>query len=167
MTSIRASHDPFRTAVKPVDAVAVETLVREAGVFSAEEIAIARELVDDNLARGSIASGYHFLFADGADGLDGYTAFGPIPGTDRRYELYWIAVRKAVQRSKLAQRLLRASEDEVQKMGGVMMIAETSTRPDYAPANKFYRAQGYALLADIPDWHADGDGLAIFGKRLA
>lgn len=52
-------------------------------------------------------------------------------------------------------------------MGGVIMIAETSTRPDYEPANRFYRAQSYKLLADIPDWHADGDGLAIYGKRLA
>jgi ribosomal protein S18 acetylase RimI-like enzyme len=157
----------FRTSVTSGDAAAVEAIVRAAGVFSEAEIAIARELVEDNLARGSIASGYHFLFADGADGLDGYTAFGPIPGTDRRYELYWISVRKEAQRAKLAARLLKASEDEVQNMGGVMMIAETSTRPDYAPANEFYRAQGYTLLADIPDWHADGDGLAIFGKRLS
>jgi GNAT superfamily N-acetyltransferase len=160
------SQDQFRTTVTPGDAAAVEAIVRSAGVFSEEEIAIARELVEDNLARGSIASGYHFLFSDGTDGLDGYTAFGPIPGTDRRYELYWIAVRKAAQRTKLAARLLKASEDEARQMGGVMMIAETSTRPDYAPAQKFYRAQSYALLADIPDWHADGDGLAIFGRRL-
>jgi hypothetical protein len=33
-------------------------------------------------------------------------------------------------------------------------------------ARRFYFAQGYALLAEIPDWHDDGDGLAIFGKRL-
>ena len=51
-------------------------------------------------------------------------------------------------------------------MGGVMMIAETSTRPDYAPARKFYLSQGYKLLAELPDWHDDGDGLAIYGKRL-
>jgi ribosomal protein S18 acetylase RimI-like enzyme len=161
-----ASISQFRTTVRPGDIAAVEAIVRAAGVFSEEEIAIARELVEDNLDRGSIASGYHFLFADGTNGLDGYTAFGPIPGTDRRCELYWIAVEKAAQRTKLAQRLLKASEDEVRNMGGVMMIAETSTRPDYMPAQKFYRSQGYALLADIPDWHADGDGLAIFGKRL-
>jgi ribosomal protein S18 acetylase RimI-like enzyme len=167
MTSIRPPLDDFRKTVKPGDAAAVEALARAAGVFSDEEIAIARELIEDNLARGSIASGYYFLFADGTDGLDGYTGYGPIPATDKRYELYWIAVRKSAQRSKLAARLLKASENEVRLMGGAMMIAETSTRPDYAPANKFYRAQGYSLLADIPDWHADGDGLAIFGKRLA
>jgi ribosomal protein S18 acetylase RimI-like enzyme len=165
MTSI-APQELFRTTPRAGDAAAVEEIVRATGVFSPDEIIIARELVEESLARGPLASGYYFLFADGPEGLDGYTCFGPIPGTDHRCELYWIAVRKAAQRSKLAARLLRASEEGVRKLGGVMMIAETSTRADYIPAYKFYYAQGYALLAEVPDWHADGDGLAIFGKRL-
>ncbi len=166
MASTSKSEIHFRFETKPDDAGAVDALVRASGVFSEAEIAVARELVEDNLARGSAASGYHFVFADGKDGLDGYTCFGPIPATDRRYELYWIAVGKTAQRTGLAARLLKASEERARAMGGVMMAAETSTRPDYAAAYKFYRAQGYALLAEIPDWHADGDGLAIFGKRL-
>jgi ribosomal protein S18 acetylase RimI-like enzyme len=166
-TSQPSAEHSFRHAPKAGDAAAVEALVRASGVFSEAEIAIARELVEDNLARGEAASGYQFIFADGADGLDGYTGFGPIPATDRRYELYWIAVRKSARRSGLAARLLHASEEQVRKMGGLMMAAETSTRPDYAAAYKFYHAQGYKLLAEIADWHADGDGLAIFGKRLA
>jgi GNAT superfamily N-acetyltransferase len=162
-----SAKDRFRLTARPEDADAVEALVRASTVFSDEEIGIARELVEDNLARGNLASGYHFIFADGADGLDGYTCFGRIPGTDGRYELYWIAVREEARRSKLAARLLRASEDAVCAMGGAMMIAETSTLPGYAAAHKFYLAQGYAPLAEIPDWHSDGDGLAIYGKRLA
>jgi GNAT superfamily N-acetyltransferase len=162
-----AHKEHFRAAVKPEDVAAVETLTRASGVFNEMEIRIARELVEENLARGSEASGYHFLFYDGNDGaLDGYACYGPIPATDRRYELYWIAVRKAVQRTKLAARLLKACEDEAREMGAAMLIAETSVRPDYMPANKFYGAQGYTLLGEISDWHADGDGLAIYGKRL-
>lgn len=168
MTSIDGAFPTkqFRVAARPVDADAVEALVRESGVFGAKEIAIARELVEEHLARGPAASGYHFMFADGSDGLDGYTCFGPIPGTDRRYELYWIAVRKKAQGTGLARRLLHATEEAVRTAGGVILIAETSTRADYAAARKFYETRGYRLLADIPDWHADGDGLAIFGKRL-
>ena len=162
-----ARKEHFRAAVKPEDAEMVEKLARASDVFNAGEIRIARELVEENLARGSEASGYHFLFEDGNDGqLEGYVCYGPIPATDRRYELYWIAVRKAVQRTKLAARLLKACEDEVREMGGAMLIAETSIRPDYVAANKFYLAQGYVLLGEIADWHADGDGLAIYGKRL-
>jgi GNAT superfamily N-acetyltransferase len=162
-----AHKERFRPAAKPEDAEMVETLVRATGVFSDAEIRIARELVEENLTRGSEASGYHFLFQDGNDGqLEGYACYGPIPATDRRYELYWIAVRKASQRTKLAARLLKACEEEAREMGGAMLIAETSIKPGYEAANKFYLAQGYALLGEISDWHADGDGLAIYGKRL-
>ena len=145
---------------------AVERLVRLTGVFNEGEVAIARELIEENLAKGSEASGYYFLFADSAQGVDGYTCFGPIAGTAGRWELYWIAVDPHAHRSGLGARLQAASEDAVRALGGVMMIAETSTRPDYGPARRFYLAQGYRLLAEIPDWHDDGDGLAIFGKRL-
>src|SRR5579862_8962341 len=57
----------FRAEPHSRDASAVESLVRESGVFSEAEVAIARELVEDNLARSASASGYHFLFADGPD----------------------------------------------------------------------------------------------------
>jgi len=167
MPSTAAHKEHFRAAVKPEDAQMVEALARASGVFNDMEIRIARELVEENLARGSEASGYHFLFFDGNDGaLDGYVCYGPIPATDRRFELYWIAVRKSVQRTKLAARLLKACEDEAREMGAKMLIAETSIKPDYEAANKFYLAQGYKLLGQIKDWHADGDDLGIYGKRL-
>lgn len=156
----------LRAAPRPADVDAVERLVRATGVFNESEIAIARELVAENLARGAEQSGYHFLFADGANGIEGYTCFGPIPGTVNRWELYWIAVDPRASRSGLGKRLQLASEDAVRAKGGVLLIAETSTRPDYAPARRFYLGQGYKLLAEIPDWHDEGDGLAIFGKRL-
>jgi len=157
----------FRTKTTPPDADAVERLVRETSVFSATEIAIARELVEENLAKGDDASGYRFLIDDdGEGGIAGYTCYGPISGTEARYELYWIAVGTAARGSGLAQRLLRATEDAVKNLGGPWLFAETSTRPDYAAARKFYTGNGYRQVAEIPDWHADGDGLAVFGKKL-
>jgi GNAT superfamily N-acetyltransferase len=156
----------FRDRPRAVDVAEVDRLVRLAGVFNDGEVAIARELIEESLAKGAEASGYHFLFADGSNGVDGYTCFGPIAGTAGRWELYWIAVDPHAHRSGLGKRLQAASEEAVRALGGVMMIAETSTRPDYSPARGFYLAQGYRLLAEIPDWHDDGDGLAIFGKRL-
>lgn len=156
----------FRPAPCLADVEAVERLVRLTEVFNEGEIAIARELVEDHLAKGAESSGYYFLFADGPEGVEGYTCFGPIPGTAGRWELYWIAVDPRGHRAGLGKRLQAASEEAVRAMGGVLMIAETSTRADYAPARGFYLAQGYKLLAEVPDWHDDGDGLAIFGKRL-
>jgi ribosomal protein S18 acetylase RimI-like enzyme len=158
--------EAFRSKPQPGDMDAVERLVTLTGVFNEGEVAIARELVEECLAKGEEASGYYFLFADGPDGVEGYTCFGHIPGTAGRWELYWIAVDPRTHRGGLGRRLQAASEDAVRAMGGVLMIAETSTRADYAPARGFYRSQGYTLLAEVPDWHDDGDGLAIFGKRL-
>jgi len=158
--------EAFRALPKPDDVDAVERLVRMTGVFNEGEIAIARELVADCLAKGEEASGYYFLFAEGPAGIEGYTCFGPIPGTAGRWELYWIAVDPEARRAGLGKRLQSASEEAVRAMGGVLLIAETSTRPDYAPARGFYLAQGYRLLAEIADWHDEGDGLAIYGKRL-
>lgn len=166
MLDSRNSPEHFRTQARPDDAAAVEQLVRSTGVFSEDEIAIARELVEENLAKGHEASGYRFIFVDGPRGIEGYACFGPISGTDRRFELYWIAVRASTQRARLGRRLLKATEDAVRELKGVYLFAETSTRSDYSPARKFYSAHGYNLLAEIPDWHADGDGLAIYGKRL-
>ncbi len=156
----------FRTQTRHGDARSVEELVRAARVFSTAEIAIARELVEENLAKGDGGSGYHFIIADGSDGIDGYTCFGPIAATAGRYELYWIAVREAGRRSRLGQRLLKATEDAVRAQGGVYLIAETSGLPGYEAARKFYRAQGYHVMGTIADWHADGDALEIYGKRL-
>ncbi len=157
---------PFREHTKREDIESVERVVRATGVFSVPEIAIARELVEENLVKGDVVSGYRFIIADGRDGIDGYTCYGPISGTERRYELYWIAVRPDTQGTGLARRLLKATEDAVRNLGGPWLFAETSTRSDYNPARRFYATHGYRLLAEIPDWHADGDGLAIYGKKL-
>src|SRR3954465_12829386 len=126
--------ESFRSKPRAGDVDAVDRRVRLTEVFNDGEVAIARELVEECLARGEEASGYYFLFADGPNGVEGYTCFGHIPGTAGRWELYWIAVDPRPYRGGLGRRLQAASEEAVRAMGGVMMIAETSTRADYAPA---------------------------------
>lgn len=156
----------FRRELTPDDEDAIEALVVRTGVFNGEEVGIARELVHDTRLNVPGAD-YLFLIADGENGIDGYTCYGRIPGTDERYELYWIAVDPSGHRHGLGRTLLGATEADVRRRGGKMLFAQTSTRADYKPANQFYRANGYLCMADVPDFHADGDGLAIYGKRLA
>ncbi len=141
-------------------------LVRSTEVFSGAEIDIAKDLVEAHLRRGGAASGYRFLFADGTHDLDGYVCFGPIPATDARFELYWIAVKPDTCRKGLGGELQNATEERVRSLGAKYLIAETSTTAAYAPARGFYRSMGYSHLADIPYWYSDTDGRAVFGKRL-
>jgi ribosomal protein S18 acetylase RimI-like enzyme len=155
---------PLRSELHEGDAEAVETLVAETGVFNREEIAVAKSLVSESLARAN--GEYRFLLADGANGLGGYVCYGPIPGTDRRHELYWIAVSPRSARRGLGRRLLEGCEDAVRAIGGTHIFAETSTLASYEPAHLLYLAAGYSLQASVPDYHADGDGMLIFAKRL-
>ena len=48
----------------PADLAAVRRLTEASGVFSAVEVELAVELLQERLARGLKASGYHFLFAE-------------------------------------------------------------------------------------------------------
>lgn len=155
----------FRSDLNASDEADIAALVTRTGVFNAEEVAIARDLVTETRAKTPGAD-YLFLIADGVTHVDGYTCYGRIPGTDNRYELYWIAVDPDSHRHGLGRALLEASECDVRRRGGTHLFAETSTRDDYAPARRFYTANGYVCYAEVPDFHADGDGLAIFGKRL-
>ena len=141
------------------------SIVERTGVFNPAEVAIARSLVEETRA-GAPGADYRFLFADGPDGLEGYTCYGPIPGTERRFELYWIAVDPVMRGLGLGHLLLTATEAAVRAAGGTHLFAHTSTRGDYAPARAFYAMNGYGQSANIADYYSDGDGMAIYGKRL-
>jgi GNAT superfamily N-acetyltransferase len=147
------------------DCAAVRALTSATGFFSDEEVTVAVELVEARLAQG-LASGYRFLFADGDDGLDGYVCYGPIALTQSSFDLYWIAVRPAAQRTGLGRRLMQAAEAEARALGATAMYVETSSRPQYEPTRAFYRRIGYRAAAELPDFYGPGDGQVIFAKRL-
>ena len=70
------------------------------------------------------------------------------------------------RRRGLGRRLQHAAEELARELDAVYLVAETSTLPAYAAARGFYLSGGFTLLAEVPDWHDDGDGMAIFRKRL-
>jgi len=153
----------FRRAVHPEDPAAVEALVRATGVFSASEIAVARDLVEERIAKGA-ASGYEFLFVEDEAGLLGYACWGPIPCTERSHDLYWIAVRPERQGGGVGKRILEAAEEEIARAGGMRIYVETSTRAAYDPTRAFYERCGYARAATFDDFYAEGDGKAVYLK---
>ncbi len=158
---------PLRLRDEPAedDRAAVGALTAATGFFSDEEVAVAVELVETRLAQG-LASGYRFLFADGDGGLDGYVCYGPIALTKSSFDLYWIAVRPAAQRTGLGRRLMEVAEAKALEVGASAMYVETSSRPQYAPTRAFYRRLGYMPAAELPDFYGPGDGQVIFAKQL-
>ncbi len=155
----------IRMELIPEDRQAVFELLTATGFFSAEEIAVALELVDDRL-RLKDQSHYRFLVAEEADQVAGFACWGPIPATLDAADLYWIAVTPQRQGGGLGRVLLKAAETEIRKQGRHRVYVETSTRPQYAPTRAFYLACGYELVAELPDYYAPGDGKAIFCKCL-
>ena len=158
----------LRSIPRDSDPAAVLAVVKATGFFSGEEEAIAVELVEEALAKGP-SSGYHFLFADasGQPGeILGYTCFGPIPGTQSSYDLYWIAVTPTGQGKGLGRRLLLATEEAARHIGATQMYADTSGQEKYAPTRAFYTRMGYQAEAVLRDYFAPGDDKILFSKAF-
>jgi ribosomal protein S18 acetylase RimI-like enzyme len=156
----------FRDVLKPEEDGVIRAITDSAGVFYPEEVDIAEELARENLDRGALESGYHFLVAELGGEVCGYTCFGPIPGARRRYDLYWIAVAENFKGGGVGRALMARSEAAILKSGGAKVYVETSSRPPYAPARAFYRRCGYHEDAVLKDYYDDGDDKVIFAKSL-
>jgi GNAT superfamily N-acetyltransferase len=155
----------WRATVQPSDCASVLSIVASSGFFTPEEVRIAGELVEERLAKGP-ASGYHFLFAEQARSVLGYTCFGPIPGTRSSFDLYWIAVRQERRGAGLGRKLLARSEEAMARMGGERVYVETSSRLLYAPTRVFYTSCGYRQEALLTDFYAPGDSKLMYVKVL-
>lgn len=155
----------FRDDVRPSDREVVREIITTSGFFSSDEVAIAVELVEARLAQG-LRSGYYFWFAEDANGVIGYTCFGPIPGTLVSYDLYWIAVQNQYRGQGIGTLLLRRSEETIAMLNGRRIYIETSSRALYASTHAFYDAQGYRQEALLEDYYAPGDSKLIYVKVI-
>jgi ribosomal protein S18 acetylase RimI-like enzyme len=132
-------------------------------VFRPTEVAIAVELLD-RAAAGD--DDYRFVGAFDGDDLVGYACWGPTPGTEGTFDLYWIAVDASRQGGGVGSQLLAHVERTLQAGGGRLIVVETSSRADYAPTRAFYERRGYARAATLPGYYAPGDNLVIYLKEL-
>ena len=131
-TDARLSPAPvtFRYELCPEDRQRVRQIVESTGFFSAAEVDVAVELVDERLAKGE-ASGYYFVFAEVDGRTVGYSCYGPIPATATSYELYWIAVDHDCQGRKFGRIPLDANAASVHPLVTVNRVpsAEPPSRP--------------------------------------
>lgn len=155
----------------------IREILNATDVFRDEEIAVAIELFDETFAghparapfdAGDGVADYEFVgsFADNGQ-LAGYVCYGATPGTDRTYDLYWIAVHPSAQGTGGGTRLLDEVERRLRERDARLLIIETSSRDAYEATRRFYRARGYDDVAHLSNFYAPGDDRVIFTKRLS
>lgn len=150
----------------PADTPALCDLARGTGVFKSLEIDTLAEVLD-GLFDGD-PEGHACVVLCGTDNAPvGFAYYAPAVMTDRGWYLYWIVVASERQGRGDGTRLLRHVEDAARAAGGRVLWAETSgSLPEYAATRRFYERAGYTRLATVPDYYADGDDQAIYGRRL-
>ena len=150
----------------PSDTNTLVALTAGTGFFKPLELDALREVLDDYHATNR-EQGHRAFAWEEAGIVLGYVYHAPTPMTDRSWHLYWIAVDATQQGRGLGGKLLTFVETDIRDRDGRLLIVETSTTPHYEPTRKFYLKYGYTLVGEVADFYADGDGMAVFTKRLA
>jgi ribosomal protein S18 acetylase RimI-like enzyme len=132
--------------------------------FTSAEKEIAREVIEDSLfARDD----YRLLLAGAENGeLLAFVCYGPIPMTERSFDLYWIATAPDRGRCGIASQLLAAMEAELGRAAGAVVYVDTSSTAGYARARAFYEKNGYLIVARLQDFYKTGDDRVIYRKEL-
>ncbi|MGC8896896.1 MAG: GNAT family N-acetyltransferase [Bacteroidota bacterium] len=151
---------------KQEDRPKIMNILKSVGVFSAEEIAVAEEVLDAYLEFHEESGYWIYSSVDEHGALKGYICVGPTAITQGTFDLYWIAVDPSWQSRGVGSELLSYAESQIREKGGRLIVIETSSQPTYEPTRRFYTNHGYSGLARIRDYYRIGDDLIIYGKYL-
>src|SRR4051812_37502762 len=155
----------------------IREILDATAVFRDDEVEVALELFDETFAAGPArapydpgdgVANYEFVGSFSREGqLVGYVCYGATPGTDRTYDLYWIAMHPAFQGEGGGSQLLDEVERRLRQREARLIVVETSSRVDYAATRHFYETHGYRSEASVSDFYAPGDDRVIYTKRFS
>jgi ribosomal protein S18 acetylase RimI-like enzyme len=151
--------------ITPADTETLITLTARTGYFKPVEIETLRDVLQEYHEKEHL-KGHRAVAWEEEGRIIGYVYHAPREMTDRTWYLWWIAVDSTAQGRGLGSKLLAFVEADIRERNGRLLLVETATLPDYEPTRRFYIKHGYTLAATIQDYYADGDGMALFGKRL-
>jgi ribosomal protein S18 acetylase RimI-like enzyme len=149
----------------PADTSALLALTADTGVFKPADIVTLREVLDHYHAEMQ-GVGHRAVTLERDGQTVGFAYYAPTAMTDRTWHLWWIAVSRQTQARGLGSELLRHVEEDVHRLGGRLLVIETSSTAQYDPTRRFYLKHGYNQSATLPDFYADGDSMVMFQKRL-
>jgi len=144
----------------------ISSLLMQGNVFNRGEIQVALEVIDAALNEAGGKDYQVFCAFDNDRNISGFICFGPIPMTDRCYDLYWIKVDEAASRKGVGGRLLEFMEEFVAREGDRRIYVETSSTEPYQAARSFYEKHGYRLVCSLKDFYREGDHKMIFMKEV-
>ena len=135
------------------------------GFFRPEEIAIAREVLDEAVAKGPTGHYQSFTAETDAKAV-GWVCFGRTPCTVSTFDIYWVATVSAYRGKGVGKALMAHAEKLILQNGGKLVIVETSGQALYQFTRGFYVRLGYTEQARVPDFYAAGDDKIIYARRL-
>ncbi len=135
--------------------------------FTSAEIDVAMELIDIVLKDENQKDYEIDCMTDDQDQVIGYICYGSAPMTQGTFDLYWIAVDPDSQEKGVGSKLLAFLEKRVKTEGGRMILADTSTVPQYEKTRKFYLKNGFEEVAVIRDYYYPGNDRVTFCRRLS
>ena len=148
------------------DREAAADALAASGAFREDEILVALQVLDEALSGGA-GSGYAVFAAERDGRVRGYVCGGSTPLTASTWHVYWICVHPEAAGFGLGRALEERLEALARSRGGERLVVETSGRPDYARARRFYEKAGYEQVGRIPDFYGAGDDCVLYCKRLA
>jgi ribosomal protein S18 acetylase RimI-like enzyme len=149
------------------DRARLHSMLIDSHAFTAEEIDIAMELIDIVLKCENQKDYKIDCMVDDQDQTMGYICYGPAPMTQGTFDLYWIVVDPIFQGQGIGSKLLDFLEEGVRKEGGRMILADTSTIPQYEKTQNFYLRNGFQEMARVPDYYYPGNDRVTFCKRIS
>lgn len=152
--------------LKQADVLKIEKLLGKVKAFSKSEVGVAMELVNIAANNPKQTDYYIFVYEDGKKIL-GYYCTGKRPLTDGVFDLYWIVTNPEYPKKGVGKSLLTHAEEFVLSKNARWLLAETSSKDDYAAARNFYLRNRYSIIAEINDFYSVGDNLMVFGKYFS
>lgn len=154
--------EPSLRVLIPADLEQIKQLLSDRGNFLATEIEVAMELCEE--AALHPFQEYYGYSAKVGEVVAGFIVFGPIPMTDRCWDLYWIGVAPAFARLGVGRMLVAAMERVVTDLKGRQVHIDTSSLPSYTPAHRFYEKIGFTRVACLHDFYRQGADKLIYVK---
>lgn len=152
----------FVRSITAEDRKELVRIIKQQKNFLQCEVDTAIEVID---ATFNPEEDYQALAAfDTTQQMLGFISFGPIPLTENRFDIYWIAVDPSNGRHGVGTVLVQAMEENLKEAGSGHIYIETSSTEGYLPARLFYEKNQYLLVSHLEGFYRDGDDKMIYRK---